>query len=646
MLKQTSIAFLLILALNTPLFATTPPRDGGAMPDAYLRLQEKDLKAFTYKRALEALVSTAQRNRELDEISAASARLSGVANVTRVQEGITEVSGEMSIPVLLLRFRNTTGDASGHPLFASSALQQKLFDGDPSHPGATIGSFYREMSYNRLKVTGTVFDWKRLSMPDTYYEGRDYTGRNGLPAHCNGLCETGGMGDLIREALELNRDIDWTQYDNDGPDGKPNSGDDDGYVDFVAFAHAEKGSECDRGTNIWSHRSSLSRWTGSDYQTTSRRVNGGFIRIDDYTIQPAYGCNGTTPNDIGVYAHEFGHAFGLPDLYDTSGNGQGLGNWCLMSSGAWGGDGKSPDQPVQMSPWAKEVLGWVKPKDIPGDLKPALIETYEDHDDVYRLRISRTQYYLIDNLGKKLSNSKLPVAGVQIWLVNQKRVNVGLQSNTVNVDPDYGVELIEAHGGRLLHTRDYFGGDGDLFPGLNKDKRSFDSGTIPKNIATTAVCEIDALADRALTRFLINSHLCPGPAPPDQPAPVITSSPAPAAPSAPRPQRQGTTSVSEILADPQRFLDQDVQITGKLENKGANIQLRKGRDFQLSDSSGSIPVSSIWLPLEVQRSGTGSNKATVTDVLNENVRALARVEIDPNTGRPRLTIMSAVVVRQ
>lgn len=640
MLKQTSTAFLLILvivALNTPLRATTPPRDRGPMPDAYLRLQEKDRKAFTFKRALEGLVSTAQRNRALKQIAEASAKLGNVANATRVQEGITEVSGTRSIPVLLLRFRNTTGDASGHPLFASSALQQKLFDGDQGHPGATIGSFYREMSYNLFDVTGKVYDWKQLSMPDIYYEGRDYPGRNGL-AHCNGLCETSHMGDLIREALDKNPNINWAAYDNDGSDGEANSGDDDGYVDFVAFAHAENGAECDRGTNIWSHRSSLSRWIGSDYETTTPSANGGHIRIDDYTIQPAYGCNGTTPSDIGVYAHEFGHAFGLPDLYDTSGEGQGLGNWCLMSGGAWGGDGRSPDQPVQMSAWAKEVLGWVRPKDIPGDLRPAPIATYEDHPDVYRLRISPTQYYLIDNIGKKLSNSKLPVDGVQIWLVNQNKVNVGLQSNTVNADPDnYGVQLIEAHGQQLLHTPNYFGGVGDLF----KDKRNFDFGTNPKNIATTAVCEIDAPGGTALTRFLVNFRLCHG-APPVQPAP----SPTPAAASAPRPPNPVTTSVSEILANPQRFIKQDVEITGKLENKGANIQLRKGRDFRLSDSSDSIAVSSIGLPLEVQRSRTESHKLTVADVLNQNVRVVARVEIDPNTGRPRLAIMSAVVVGQ
>ena len=31
--------------------------------------------------------------------------------------------------------------------------------------------------------------------------------------------------------------VDWRQYDNDGPDGIPDSGDDDGYVDLAILVH-------------------------------------------------------------------------------------------------------------------------------------------------------------------------------------------------------------------------------------------------------------------------------------------------------------------------------------------------------------------------------------------------------------------------
>lgn len=74
----------------------------------------------------------------------------------------------------------------------------------------------------------------------------------------------------------------------------------------------------------------------------------------------------TIPDDakIGVSAHEIGHlreslpatlrvtyrsnqitVFGWPDLYDTDGSSKGIGGWCLMSYGSWGGGGDRPVHP-------------------------------------------------------------------------------------------------------------------------------------------------------------------------------------------------------------------------------------------------------------------------------------------------------------
>lgn len=54
-----------------------------------------------------------------------------------------------------------------------------------------------------------------------------------------------------------------------------------------------------------------------------------------------WGVDGTEMAHIGVFAHEMGHFFGLPDLYDTDsegiGYGSGLGAYCLMSN-SWGFD--------------------------------------------------------------------------------------------------------------------------------------------------------------------------------------------------------------------------------------------------------------------------------------------------------------------
>ena len=46
-------------------------------------------------------------------------------------------------------------------------------------------------------------------------------------------------------------------------------------------------------------------------------------------------CNTSRICTIGLYAHEFGHIIGLPDLYDrdeSNGDSEGLGNWCLMAA--------------------------------------------------------------------------------------------------------------------------------------------------------------------------------------------------------------------------------------------------------------------------------------------------------------------------
>ena len=73
-----------------------------------------------------------------------------------------------------------------------------------------------------------------------------------------------------------------------------------------------------------------------------------------------------------MFAHEFGHDLGLPDLYDTSGNTGGAENstgfWTLYSSGSYGSSGKPADgigtKPIHMSAYEKLFLGWSNYKTV------------------------------------------------------------------------------------------------------------------------------------------------------------------------------------------------------------------------------------------------------------------------------------------
>jgi M6 family metalloprotease-like protein len=479
---------VLALVAGAPAHATIPPKQGVKFPEAYIQKKRKVPTAFTYSRSLTALTRRAQATRarlEAGQITREAPEAAGAA-----------VTGSRSIPVLMAKFSNTTADP-----YAVANLQKELFDG-PWTPG-TMTQYYKEISYGKFTVTGTVFPWKTLGHDDTFYEGG---------AGCNGLCDTSKVGEFLKDTLDANdAAVDFSQYDNDGPDGVPNSGDDDGYVDFVAFVHPEAGGEC--GTsNIWSHRWMYSGWTGGDYTTKDAKKGGGFIKVNDYVIMPAFACGGTTMIQIGVFAHEFGHAFGLPDLYDTddaNGDSQGLGNWCLMAAGSWGGDGNSPERPTHMSAWSKEFLGWVLPTAVTADQSPASFPSVEDHSTVLKMPISATQYYLIENRQKKLFDANLPTGGLAIWKVNQTVVNSGLANNSVNADENNkGVDLEEADGKADLDNSVNRGDAGDIFPGA-ANKRSFDNATNPKSVGKNAVCAISDSGDSMTANLLVSAGACP-----------------------------------------------------------------------------------------------------------------------------------------
>ena len=82
------------------------------------------------------------------------------------------------------------------------------------------------------------------------------------------------------------------------------------------------------------------RSDGSRSRSAAPRSATSNYWVGDYTVEPENG-------GVGVFAHEFGHDLGLPDLYDTSGNTGGAENstgfWTLMCSGSYGNNGHPED---------------------------------------------------------------------------------------------------------------------------------------------------------------------------------------------------------------------------------------------------------------------------------------------------------------
>ncbi len=107
---------------------------------------------------------------------------------------------------------------------------------------------------------------------------------------------------------------------------------------------------------------------------------------------------------LGVYAHEFAHYLGIPDLYDTESppalDSWGIGSWGIMGLGAWNAAGFSPPHPCA---WIKSVLGWA---DVDTVARPG--GTFELHFSergavpgekpaVLAIPLTGSEYFLLEN---------------------------------------------------------------------------------------------------------------------------------------------------------------------------------------------------------------------------------------------------------
>ena len=356
------------------------------------------------------------------------------------------------LPVICVNFKTSQNSP---PPFPIDDYQRLLFGPNVKK---TMTQYYADVSLGKLQVGGKVVGWYQLPKTDKFYEnGHEGSGRP--------------FGSLLQFALtKADADIDFGQFDNDGPDGVPNSGDDDGKVDTVVIIHSDYGGECEGGTHhIRSHS-----WHYGDkdyghsgpYVTRAVRRDASLqpklgpdgkpqhIVVDDYVIQPGIECpTGDGKKHIikvGVFCHEYGHALGLPDLYDrTPDDGpdsEGAGNWCLMAGGDYGGDGRHSDTPVSMSAWCKYYLGWAKVQTIT-DSGEIPLEPVEDGNLIYRIDVPDTkknEYFLIeyrdktwtDPSGSRINwDADLPDSGLAIWHVDE-RVGASIRKKSSVVHND------------------------------------------------------------------------------------------------------------------------------------------------------------------------------------------------------------------
>ena len=293
-------------------------------------------------------------------------------------------------------------------------------------PTGSIRQVYLSNSYNTFTIETTVVNWITLSKPESYYGN----GNHGFSK----------FKEAIVEGL-MKLDADASLNPNNGGDGGGNAGlrekfdfhsydlDENGALDGLGILHsgygAEFGGDDCYGTinedRIWSHKGGID-WTSSSSSGSigTGTGDGNGVKVNRYYVSSALRgkCHANIVR-MGVICHELGHYLGLPDLYDGTFAGTGLGAYDYMSQ-SWGLDG-SGLYPPNLSAWSKVKAHWANLQQISHDGTYELQES-SSSNIVYKIQpgdYPEGEYLLLENRQPVEYDGKITQGGIAIYHIDE-----------------------------------------------------------------------------------------------------------------------------------------------------------------------------------------------------------------------------------
>ena len=315
--------------------------------------------------------------------------------------------GQKHFLVILVEFTNKQFSTCDDPQAAfTDLLNQKGYSVNGGTGSAR--DYYYDNSHGVFEPVFDVYGPVQMDTTYAYYGQNNTQGDDKRPEEA-----------IISACKKLDGQIDFTRYDNDG----------DGYVDLVFMYYAGKG-EADGGASntIWPHQWELSG-AGKSLQ-----LDGKWI--DSYACTNevvGYGELQGQMCGIGTACHEFGHAMGLPDLYDTdyddNGEAGGLYSYSLMCGGGYNHDGRTPPY---FNFEERMYLGWLEEKDylefgmagtytIPPVNENVAYRTFTDMDG---------EYFIYENRSKTGWDAYLPGEGLVVYHADKSSRRITLDFGT------------------------------------------------------------------------------------------------------------------------------------------------------------------------------------------------------------------------
>ena len=311
------------------------------------------------------------------------------------------VVGQRHFLVILVEFQDLEFQEENDSL----AFVNKMNLPGYSRNGATGSArdFYYDNSDGRFEPVFDVFGPVKMPENHSYY-GANQGGVAGYDKRPEQAVAEG--------CRMLDDEVDFSLYDNDG----------DGKVDLVFMYYAGKGEASGGGANtIWPHQ----------WELTSSGVD---LVLDGVQVD-SYACSnelyGDEMDGIGPACHEFGHAMGLPDFYDTDdstgGLAGGLYSYSVMDSGSYNNDSRTPPY---FNFEERMLLGWVDESDylefteagtytIPPIFENVAYKTITDMEG---------EYFVYENRSPVGWDTYLPAHGMVVYHVDKSSRMVGTHS--------------------------------------------------------------------------------------------------------------------------------------------------------------------------------------------------------------------------
>ena len=290
-------------------------------------------------------------------------------------------TGTVKLAVIAVQFSDLP------PTRTIDQIKQEYFGANNS-----LASYYQEVSYGKLSVTGDVFGWYTVPYTEVHY------GKNCLSindAACDGQDDSWQIAQDVTSQAQ--KDINFANYN------------------YFAFVHSGNGQESSKVPyDVWS----VTYVSGVDVQTPSRTLVA-------FNIVAEMEANGRSP--LGVYCAEFGHLLGVPDMFDTATGKTVMGPWELEEMGTWNGH-PSGSSPAEMSSWDRLKIGWLPQADeeVLPQSAPAL-NSLNPLEDPQGLRaaevVTPNSYYLLEVREPIGFDSALPGFGVIAYQVTNSDVD-------------------------------------------------------------------------------------------------------------------------------------------------------------------------------------------------------------------------------